>query len=142
MADNAVVETFSRTDLEEQIKYDMGVDTLTPLIDKQINRFRIEYGYTYKEIAQAVSYYHEQLKGTFSSVYGIGVVPNVMKEAQAYFKKLKEEREKQELEAQKIVQSQDNNIIFNVKSLTYQKRKPKQLDINKINISEGEDDND
>ena len=38
------------------------------------------------------------------------------------------------IEAKKIVEYQDNNIIFNIKSLQHKKRKPKQLDINDIDV--------
>lgn len=126
--------TFKRTDLEQMICEVMGLSTITPMISKQINRFILDYDMSFKEIARCVVWYVEVFGGELSPVYGIGIIPNIREKAAAYFKQLELDQQKQAIEAQKIVEYQDNNIIFNIKSLKHNKRKPKQLDINDINV--------
>lgn len=126
--------TFKRTDLEKMICEVMGLSTITPMISKQINRFILDYDMSFKEIARCVVWYVEVFGGELNPVYGIGIIPNIREKAAAYFKQLELDQQKQAIEAQKIVEYQDNNIIFNIKSLKHNKRKPKQLDINDINV--------
>ena len=126
--------TFKRTDLEKMICEVMGLSTITPMISKQINRFILDYDMSFKEIARCVVWYVEVFGGEPNPVYGIGIIPNIREKAAAYFKQLELDQQKQAIEAQKIVEYQDNNIIFNIKSLKHNKRKPKQLDINDINV--------
>ena len=126
--------TFKRTDLEQMICEVMGLSTITPMISKQINRFILDYDMSFKEIARCVVWYVEVFGGELNPVYGIGIIPNIREKAAAYFKQLELDQQKQAIEAQKIVEYQDNNIIFNIKSLKHNKRKPKQLDVNDINV--------
>ena len=126
--------TFKRTDLEQMICEVMGLSTITPMISKQINRFILDYDMSFKEIARCVVWYVEVFGGELNPVYGIGIIPNIKEKAAAYFKQLERNQQQQAIEAQKIVEYQDNNIIFNIKSLKHNKRKPKQLDINDINV--------
>ena len=133
--------TFKRTDLEQMICEVMGVSTITPMISKQINRFILDYDMSFKEIARCVVWYVEVFGGELNPVYGIGIIPNIREKAAAYFKQLELDQQKQAIEAQKIVEYQDNNIIFNIKSLKHNKIKPKQLDMTDINI-EGDEWND
>ena len=126
--------TFKRTDLEQMICEVMGLSTITPMISKQINRFILDYDMSFKEIARCVVWYVEVFGGELNPVYGISIVPDIREKAAAYFKQLELDQQKQAIEAQKIVEYQDNNIIFNIKSLKHNKRKPKQLDINDINV--------
>ena len=67
-------------------------------------------------------------------------VPNVKDAAAEYFRKLELDQQNQAAEAKKVVEYQDNNIIFNIKSLQHKKRNPKQLDITDVNIKGGSDD--
>ena len=126
--------TFKRTDLEKMICEVMGLSTITPMISKQINRFILDYDMSFKEIARCVVWYVEVFGGELNPVYGIGIIPNIREKAAAYFKQLELDQQKQAIEEHKIVEYQDNNIIFNIKSLKHHKRKPKQLDINDINV--------
>ena len=132
--DNAV---FKRADLEQMICEVMGTNSITPMISKQINKYILEYDMSFKEIARCIVWYVEVFGGEIHPVYGLGIIPNIRETAAAYFKKLELDQQQQAIEAKKIVEYQDNNIIFNIKSLQHKKRKPKQLDINDINV-EGE----
>ena len=133
-------EGFKRSNLEEKICEVMGLDSITPIVSRQINRFILDYDMSFKEIARCIVWYVEVFKGNLNPVYGISFVPNVRQEAAKYFKKLELDQQNQTIEAKKIVEYQDNNIIFNIKSLKHKKRKPRQLDIRDINVK-GEDTN-
>jgi hypothetical protein len=64
----------------------------------------------------------------------LGIIPNIRENAAKYFKQLELDQQKQLAEAQKIVEYQDNNIIFNIKSLKHQKRQPRQFNIEDIKV--------
>ena len=127
-------DNFKRSDLEQMICEVMGIKSITPMISKQINKYILDYDMSFKEIARCVVWYVEVFGGTLNTVYGIGILPNIREQAAAYFKQLELDQQKQATEAKKVVEYQDNNIIFNIKSLQHKKRKPKQLDINDIDV--------
>lgn len=126
--------SFKREDLEQIILEVMGLKSITPMISKQINRYILEFDMSFKEIARCIIWYVEVFHGELKPIYGIGIVPNIREQAAAYFKQLELDQQKQATEAKKVVEYQDNNIIFNIKSLQHNKRKPKQLDVNDINV--------
>ena len=131
---------YKRSDLEEVICEVMGITSITPMITKQINRYILEYNMSFKEIARCVVWYVDVFGGTLNTVYGIGIVPNVREQAAAYFKKLELDQQQQSIEAKKVVEYQDNNIIFNIKQLKHNKRNPKQLNIADIDIGDANND--
>ena len=131
--------TWTKKDLEDLIKEVMGIQTITPMIKKQINRFIIEEDMSFKEMARCIVYWTEVEGKEFNPAYGIAILPNLREHAAAYFNKLALEQKKQSEEAQKIVEYQDNNIIFNIKSLRHKKRQPKQFNIADIDI-EGDEE--
>ena len=131
---------YKRSDLEEVICEVMGITSITPMITKQINRYILEYNMSFKEIARCVVWYVDVFGGTLNTVYGIGIVPNVREQAAAYFKKLELDQQQQSIEAKKVVEYQDNNIIFNIKQLKHNKRSTKKLNVADINIGDGDND--
>lgn len=133
------MDNYKRQDLEDLIKDVMGISTITPMITKQINRFAMQ-DWGYKEIARCIVWYVEVAGQTLSPMYGLGILPNIREQADKYFKQLELDQRKQEAEAKKIAEYQDNNIIFHIKNLKHEKRKPKQFNIEEINI-EGESTN-
>lgn len=128
------------TDLYELIKEVMGISTITPMIHKQIQKFVLEYKMTPKEIARCIVWYVEVAQQTLDVMYGIGIIPNIREKADQYFAKLELEQQKQKEEAKKVVEYQDNNIIFNIKNMKHEKKKArKQWDISQIN-TKGDDE--
>lgn len=125
---------FTLADLYEFIRESFGIQEIPQTIIRQIQRFSLRYEMSAKEIARCVCYYQEVRKEKLDPLYGIWFVPNIRTQAAEYFKKLELDQQKQATEAKKVVEYQDNNIIFNIKSLQHKRRKPKQLDINEINI--------
>jgi rRNA processing protein Krr1/Pno1 len=134
---------FTREDLEQYICEVMEIEAITPMIAKQINRLVLEKGMTWKEIARCICWYVEVNNKKLSIIYGISIVENFRIETAKYFKKLELDQQEQLRQAKKVVEYQDNNIIFNIKNLnlTNQKRTSKQLDFNDIQIEGDEDGN-
>lgn len=120
-----------KQELREWLCETLGINRLTPMIERQVNRFVTEDGLTYKEVAQAVYFFIEVQGGSYQSKYGIGIVPGVIDDARKYFWKLKQKRDKQiesVEEAKKIPE-----IILEVGQIR-KRRKLKPIDITKIEI--------
>lgn len=132
------VKPYTRADLNVLIQEVMGIETITPMINKQINRFVLEYDMDFKEIARCIVWIVDVQKSALSPMYGLGMVPNVREATAKYFKQLELDQQKQNAEAKKVVEYQDNNIIVNIKSLKHNKRRPKQFNIEDITV-EGDD---
>lgn len=132
---------YTRQQLEELILEVMRLKSITPTIRRQVTNFVLIDGMTYKDIARCIVWYDEVFHGKFEPIYGISFVPSVRDRAAEYFRNLEKQQKIQKEQAKKVVEYQENNIIFNIQSLEHKKRKPKQLDINEINV-EGDSDND
>jgi len=128
---------FSKQDLEKLICEVMGIQSITPTIRKHINSYVLIDNMTYKEIARCIVWYTEVFKGKCEPIYGLSFIPSVKDRAAKYFKQLELDQQAQKEQAKKLVEYQENNIIFNIKSLQHKKRQPKQLDISEIDV-EGE----
>ena len=137
MADN----NWTKQQLEELILEAMHLKSITPTIRRQIGNYVLIDNMTYKDIARCIVWYDEVFHGKFEPIYGISFVPSVKDRAAEYFRNLEKQQKAQQEQAKKIAEYQDNNIIFNIKSLEHKKRTPKQLDISEINV-EGESDDD
>ena len=135
MANN---KEYTKDDLFQLVREVMGIQEITPMILKQINRFVLLENMNFKDIARCIVWYTEVAGGTFQPMYGLGMIPNIKEQAMKYFKQLELDQQKQLAQAQKIVEYQDNNIIFNIGSLKHKKREPKQFNIEDIDI-EGDD---
>ena len=129
-----VVSKYTKDDLFALIKDVMGIQSVTPMIQRQVNKFILEYDMTFKEIARCIVYYVEVRGGVLDTMYGLGIIPNIREQAGLHFKQLELDQQKQLAEAQKIVEYQDNNIIFNIKSLKHKKRQPRQFNIEDIKV--------
>lgn len=101
------------------------------MIERQIHRYRTELGLSYKEIAQAVVFFKEVQKGEYQDKYGIGIVPTVIDQAREYFRKKREEREKQIQSARETENEPD--IILNVSKIK-KRRKLERINIDEIEV--------
>lgn len=135
MANN---KEYTKKDLFDLICEIMEIQEVTPMIIRQVNRFVLEYDMSFKDIARCIVYYTDVKGGVLDTMYGLGIVPNIREQAAKYFKQLELDQQKQLAQAQKIVEYQDNNIIFNIGSLKHKKREPKQFNILDIKV-EGDD---
>lgn len=132
------MNNYTKAELYELIKDLFGVTTVPPMIQKQINNYILDYNMNFKEIARCLVYWVEVQHQKLDIKYGIGIVPNIRENAAKYFKDLEIQKQQQQKEAEKAVELENNNIIFNIKSVKSQKRKPQQLDLNEIKL--GDDD--
>lgn len=132
---------YTKQELEGLICEVMGLKSITPTIRKQINNFVLIDNMSWKEIARCIVWYQEVFKGKFEPIYGLSFVPSVKDRAAKYFQQLERQKKAQEEQAKKVVECQENNIIFNIQALEHKKRKAKQLDISEINVR-GDSDND
>lgn len=119
----------------------MHLKSITPTIRRQIGNYVLIDNMTYKDIARCIVWYDEVFHGKFEPIYGISFVPSVKDRAAEYFRNLEKEQKAKQEQARKVAEYQENNIIFNIKSLEHKKRTPKQLDISEINVK-GESDDD
>ena len=133
-------KNYTKQQLEDLICEVMGIKSITPTIRKQISNYVLVDNMTYLEIARCVVWYDEVFHGKFEPIYGISFVPSVKDRAAEHFRNLEKQQKAQAEQAKKVVEYQENNIIFNIKSLEHKKRKAKQLDITEIDV-EGESDN-
>jgi len=131
---------FTKQDLEKLICEVMGINSITPTIRKHISNYVLIDNMTYKEIARCVVWYKEVFHGKCEPIYGLSFVAAVKERAAQYFRQLELDQRAQTEQAKKIIECQDNNIIFHIKSLEHKRRQPKQLDINEINVKGDKDD--
>lgn len=130
------MSNYVKADLYGLIKDLFNVTAVPPMIQKQVNNYILDYNMSFKEIARCLVYWVEVRHEKLDLKYGIGIVPNIREDAAKYFKNLEVQKEQQQKEAEKAVELENNNIIFNIKSVKSQKRKPTQLDLNEIDLGD------
>ena len=116
-------------ELEKLLLEIFEINELTPIIKRQINRFVLEDGMSWLEIARCVSWQMDNNNGKYNAAYGIAFVPNVRAQAKRYFEELARKKEEQEKEAKNM-------------SKWNRQKKPKLIDVNQIHWDEegiGED---
>ena len=131
---------YSLADLYQLIKDVTHCSTISSTIQKQITKFVIEQGMSFKEIARCIVWCDEvgmkNKTDKWNPIYGIGCIGNVREQANQYFAELaKREAERQRIaqEAKIIAQS---NIIFNIKQTKKPRRSPKHFNIEEIEVSD------
>lgn len=122
---------FGKKELRELICETLSIPKTTNTIEKQINRFVMELGFSYKEIGRAIVYGLTIKKITYESIFGIGFVQNIVPEANRYFENLKKEREKQLKSIEEA--NKQSNIILKMGE-PKKRRKIKTIDIEKLNV--------
>ena len=101
---------YTKEELNKLICELYSIPKITPLIRKQINKFVLELGLSYKEIAQALYFFIKVEKKEPELKYGIGIVPHTLADAKNYFKKLKKQKEEQ-IKSIKIANSKPDIIL-------------------------------
>lgn len=125
------MEEFGKNQLREEICRMLSIPKLTPLIEKQVRDMVTELGVSYLDIAQALAYFLDIKKGKYESMYGIGILRNVLPESKAFFEKIKEEKQKQIKSVEQANKQPD--IILNVKE-TRKRRKIKTINIDELDL--------
>lgn len=120
-----------KNELREIICDTLKIPKTTPLIESHIHKYIMELGLTYKEIAQALVYYIEVKGGEYIPMYGLGIVPNVLNEAKAYFEQKRREKENQIKSIEEAKKQPD--IILEVKKIK-KRKKIQPIDIDKLDV--------
>ena len=132
--------TQAHEELLNMIREELWRPDIPPSISKQISYYCLLDDMTYKEIAQCIVYYVEVRGLKIDPIYGLSFISKIRPDAAKYFEKLRQEKIRQEREAEKVVKNQEHNIIFNINYIDNQPRRPKLLDIGAINMKEESDD--
>lgn len=127
---------YKKEDLDELIKNLLDITTIPFLIQRQIRDY-IARGYTYKGIARALCFLVDNrnfnIRESYQQ-YGIGIVKNVYQEAQNFYEKLRQEKEKQIQRQQQIIANSKNSgqIIYCGKADANKKIKKKSINISQL----------
>lgn len=123
-----------RKQLEEIIRELFNISTISSLINTQITKLVTTHGYSYLDIARALCYFVEKKQGKLDLKYGIGIVPHIMKESDAYYSRLKSEKEKQQKQIQEIKKENKKQKVIFITKTKETPIKKKQIDLKKLNI--------
>jgi hypothetical protein len=144
-----VPKNFSKTDLDNVIRTYLKLDPSAPLpsnINKQLNRYIVDSGYSTLDIARTIAYYVEVLHRKLDKIYGIFFVQDLIDDARKYFNNLEAKQAEKAEEAKKLIASEnkDNTYVFNVnvKAIAERRitRKFDQIDLSTIDIDGDSDD--
>ena len=83
--------TNEKQELYSYIKSLFKIDEVTAMIDKQVEKYCLEYELTYSDILEVLKYYYETCNNPVNSD-GIGILPYVLSEAKEHFKTVKQSR--------------------------------------------------
>ena len=73
-------------ELAKYIKELFGANYLSASVTKQIRDFRVEYGYTYKDMLNTLKYWYEVRRASKELAEGrIGIIPYVYEDAKKYY---------------------------------------------------------
>lgn len=132
------LQAFLREELE------IGADAPFPTtISKQITRYVLNEGFTYKEIGRAVYYYIEVKKGQYNDIYGIWFVSKFRDQARLYWEKVEQEQQKKRETAKKF-ETRGDTVVFNVQQILKNRGTPYRLEPLKFDdiLNEEGDDSD
>ena len=111
----------------------LNVDTINHMIKGQITRFVTEDKLTYKQIARSLVYYLEVRGRPAKEGMGIGFVPVVFPDANAYYERLAailRENQRQGNKLREVYNTPKNRI--RVKASERKRKHKKLIDINEI----------
>lgn len=113
----------TKQELNESIKKTLNIPRITTQITRQVNKFVVELGLDYQDIAQALTFYFEIEKNVFDEKYGIGIVPHVVDKAKSYYQR---EIKKRKQQLQSVIDaSKQPDIILKVDRIKPKKKRPK-----------------
>lgn len=112
-----------KNELKKEILEILKISKITTQINRQINKFVVELGLNYEEIAQALNFYFVVQKNKFDEKYGIGIVPHVVDQAKRYYTKEIDSKKRQLKSV--IEASKQPDIILKVDTIKQKKKRPK-----------------
>ena len=120
-----------KQELRKMLCDTLGIPKTTALIENQIFEYVSDLKLTYKEIARGLVFFITVEGGTYEAKYGIGIVPHVVERANAYYDRLRREKENQIKSVEDAKKIPD--IILKVGQIR-KRRKFEKMDINKIDV--------
>lgn len=116
--------------LRKEICNILKIPKVTEIIEKQINKYVVELGMSYKEIAQALAFFIEVEKGDYIPKYGIAIVPTIRDRSNEFFAKRRRQIEEQ---LKSIDKNKEDPIILKANAIKKRRPLPK-IDIEKIDL--------
>ena len=108
----------------------LGCEECNTMVLKQIHRYVKECGYSYIDIARALSYYADIQGNTLDPKYGIGIVRFVMNDSRKYFEQLRLQKEAQLKKAKENENKETKIIKCSIKNKKTIRKN--QIDISKL----------
>lgn len=139
-------DTYGLTELKAFLCEELELDPKEPLptiIDKQITKYVLNEGFSYKEIGRAVFFYIEVKKGKYNDLYGIWFVLKFRDQSAAYWARIEREQQERRENAKKF-ETRGDTVVFNVQQILKNRSKPYRLEplkFDNIVEEEGDDDN-
>lgn len=129
------VNTDSEEKTDKQILYDYikqlyVLEEVTAMIDKQVEKYCVDYKLTYMDIKKILEYYYETCENSVVSD-GIGIIPFILHEAKKHFSTIEKAKQTNESLINKIKPVNDtksNVVVF--------KRRDSDLKKKTINIED------
>lgn len=115
-----------RTFLRDELKINEQ-DPFPQIIEKQIAKYILNDGFSYKEIARCVYYYIEEKKGSYNDLYGIWFVQRYRDQAARYWAEI-EKRQAERREDAKKFETKGGTVVFNVQQILKNRTKPYRLE--------------
>lgn len=124
--------------IREELKLNPD-DPFPVTMDRQIAKYVLNDGFSYKEIGRGIFYYIEIKKGTYNDLYGIWFVGKYRKESARYWAELERKQEERRQDAKKF-ETKGDTVVFNVRQILKGRKKPYRLEPLKFDdIGEGGD---
>ncbi len=114
----------------EELIIEVSGKPLSSMIQNQISKYYQE-GYTYKEIGRCIWYFYRINNNDIRKIdqYGIGIVPCVREQANAYYDNLKSKQEQQRIAAERVKEQSIKEIEIKATRRNFNK---KEVDISGI----------
>lgn len=127
--------------LREELKLNND-DAFPTIVERQIAKYVLNKGFSYKEIGRCVYYYIEVKKGSYNDLYGIWFVDKFRDQAARYWTEVERQQEERRQDAKKF-ETKGDTVVFNVQQILKSRKKPYRLEPLKFDdIGEGDDGKD
>lgn len=138
-------EKYGLPELKALIRDELKIPADEPfpqIIDRQIAKYILNEGFTYKEIGRGIYYYIKVKHGTYNDLYGIWFVGKFRDQAARYWAELERRQEERRHDAKKF-ETKGDTVVFNVQQILKSRQKPYRLEPLKFDdIKEGDDGSD
>ena len=137
-------EVYGLSELQAFVREELGIEATAPIpeiIGKQIAKYVLNEGFTYKEIGRAIYYYLDVKKGKYNDLYGIWFVSKYRNQSKLYWAEVERKQAERRDNAKKF-ETRGDTVVFNVQQILKNRKKPYRLEPLKFDdiTEEGGDD--